>query len=122
MHALAVPQPAPTTSPTSFILTPPHSPFQLFPRLYADLYIPAMAVWTYCVLIGIATLLRAGPAGGFKPETIYNSVSVLVRGARQGSRSGTAVQPQEVGPPMSVRCMLCHWDCAHPQAPLCSGC
>jgi hypothetical protein len=43
--------------------------------VHADLYIPAMAVWTYCVLIGIATLLRAGPAGGFKPETIYNSVS-----------------------------------------------
>ena len=42
--------------------------------VHADLYIPAMAVWTYCVLIGIATLLRAGPAGGFKPETIYNSV------------------------------------------------
>jgi hypothetical protein len=47
-----------------------------------------MAVWTYCVLIGIATLLRAGPAGGFKPETIYNSV----RGWG-GQRAGRQVGP-----------------------------
>ena len=46
-----------------------------------------MAVWTYCVLIGIATLLRAGPAGGFKPETIYNSVRRR-EGGRQGGRGG----------------------------------
>jgi hypothetical protein len=40
-----------------------------------DLYIPVMALWTYCLLLGVAALARSGPNGGFKPETIYNSVS-----------------------------------------------
>ncbi|KAI3426106.1 hypothetical protein D9Q98_008485 [Chlorella vulgaris] len=41
-----------------------------------DLYIPLMAIWTYCLLIGAAALARSGPSGGgFKPEIIYNSVS-----------------------------------------------
>lgn len=40
-----------------------------------DLYIPVMALWTYCLLLGVAALARSGPTGGFKPETIYNSVS-----------------------------------------------
>ena len=40
----------------------------------ADLYIPDMALWTYCLLLGVAALARSGPNGGFKPETIYNSV------------------------------------------------
>lgn len=42
-----------------------------------DLYIPLMALWTYGILIGVATLMRSDPAGttGFKPDTIYNAVS-----------------------------------------------
>lgn len=44
------------------------------PLLPSDLYIPVMALWTYCLLLGVAALARSGPTGGFKPETIYNSV------------------------------------------------
>lgn len=51
----------------------PHSP----PLLPSDLYIPVMALWTYCLLLGVAALARSGPTGGFKPETIYNSVRWL---------------------------------------------
>lgn len=47
-----------------------------------DLYIPVMALWTYAMLIAVATLLRSGPPGdpskggvAFKPDTIYNAVS-----------------------------------------------
>ena len=35
-----------------------------------------MALWTYCLLLGVAALARSGPTGGFKPELIYNSVRV----------------------------------------------
>lgn len=35
-----------------------------------DLYIPAMAAWTYCILIGVASLA----AGRFKPDIVYNTV------------------------------------------------
>ncbi|KAL4424655.1 hypothetical protein ABPG77_002273 [Micractinium sp. CCAP 211/92] len=47
-----------------------------------DLYIPVMALWTYAMLIAVATLMRSGPPGDpakggvvFKPDTIYNAVS-----------------------------------------------
>lgn len=36
-----------------------------------DLYIPLMALWTYCMLVGIGLLAR----GGFRPEAMYNAVS-----------------------------------------------
>ena len=58
------------------------------PLTHADLYIPLMAVWTYCVLMGVATLARSGPnGGGFKPETIYNSVrwAALLSGGAGGA-------------------------------------
>lgn len=44
------------------------------PAPLPDLYIPLMSLWTYCLLLGVAALARSGPTGGFKPETIYNSV------------------------------------------------
>jgi hypothetical protein len=50
----------------------------MFLSLCIDLYIPIMAIWTYCVLIGIAALARSGPTGGFKPEVIYNTVSAAI--------------------------------------------
>ncbi|KAL4448647.1 hypothetical protein ABPG75_005866 [Micractinium tetrahymenae] len=47
-----------------------------------DLYLPVMALWTYAMLIGVATFMRSGPAGDptkggvvFRPDTIYNAVS-----------------------------------------------
>ncbi|KAL6776845.1 HRF1 [Auxenochlorella protothecoides x Auxenochlorella symbiontica] len=36
-----------------------------------DLYIPFMALWTYCMLVGIGLLAR----GGFRPEAVYNAVT-----------------------------------------------
>lgn len=58
-----------------------HSCVLRLPSRPADLYIPLMAIWTYCLLIGAAALARSGPSGGgFKPEIIYNSVRVRGRG------------------------------------------
>lgn len=44
-----------------------------------------MALWTYAMLIAVATLLRSGPPGdpskggvAFKPDTIYNAVRLCV--------------------------------------------
>lgn len=37
-----------------------------------------MSIWLYCVLMGGAILVRAGPEGGFRPESIYNSVRAVV--------------------------------------------
>jgi len=37
-----------------------------------DLYMPIMALWTYCLLFGIALFI--GQA--FKPEVVYNTVSL----------------------------------------------
>ena len=39
-----------------------------------DLYIPVMALWTYCILVGVA--LFGGQA--FRPELVYNTVSSAV--------------------------------------------
>lgn len=36
-----------------------------------DLYVPFMAAWTYCILVGIASLA----SGKFKPDIVYNTVS-----------------------------------------------
>lgn len=36
-----------------------------------DLYIPVMALWTYCILIGVALFVSKT----FKPEIVYNTVS-----------------------------------------------
>lgn len=35
-----------------------------------DLYVPIMALWTYCILVGVA--LFTGKS--FKPEIVYNTV------------------------------------------------
>ncbi|EFN56097.1 hypothetical protein CHLNCDRAFT_144674 [Chlorella variabilis] len=48
---------------------------QVWALVAGDLYIPLMSIWLYCVLMGGAILVRAGPEGGFRPESIYNSVS-----------------------------------------------
>ena len=42
------------------------------PPTHPDLYIPLMALWTYCLLVGAALL--AGRT--FRPEVIYNTVSL----------------------------------------------
>lgn len=39
-----------------------------------DLYIPIMALWTYCILVGVA--LFGGQA--FRPEAVYNTVSAAI--------------------------------------------
>jgi hypothetical protein len=39
-----------------------------------DLYIPVMALWTYCLLVGIALF----SSKTFKPETLYNTVSTTI--------------------------------------------
>lgn len=36
-----------------------------------DLYVPFMAAWTYCILVGIASLA----SGKFKPDIVYNTAS-----------------------------------------------
>lgn len=38
-----------------------------------DLYLPVMAAWTYCILIGVACLV----GGSFKPDIVYNTVSLF---------------------------------------------
>jgi hypothetical protein len=39
-----------------------------------DLYVPAMALWTYCLLVSAGALAGAG-ARPFTPELVYNAVS-----------------------------------------------
>jgi len=39
-----------------------------------DLYIPTMALWTYCILVGVAMF----GGQGFRPEIVYNTVSAAI--------------------------------------------
>lgn len=64
----------------------------------ADLYIPVMALWTYAMMIAVATLMRSGPPGDpakggvvFKPDTIYNAV----RGPDGGRVPGVEALPRQ---------------------------
>ena len=38
-----------------------------------DLYIPLVAVWSYCILRGVAALA----VGKFQPDMVYNTVSAV---------------------------------------------
>lgn len=96
-----------------------------------DLYIPAMAAWTYCILIGVASLA----AGRFKPDIVYNTVGEWVgvgggwgsganaygyvfREGRGGGREGEqARQPELGGPVGQVMRMMLQCSCIHAVQP-----